>query len=162
MGNCRTRGPGVKRNLSATGFWGGVEPQCVDRRQTGNYPVFVVRSTFTLHSRRLVPWMPGDPHSGSNDWEAPDREIGKPGENRGKVIAHLCFGDFLASKLHRHQTTGRGNGLTPSLPTQFLEMAIQCAEAQTSTLAKLAAAYTAAHKLGHQLLNFRTGTSLGR
>ena len=33
--NCRTRGPGVKRNLSVTGFWGGVEPQCVDRRQTG-------------------------------------------------------------------------------------------------------------------------------
>jgi hypothetical protein len=31
---------------------------------------------------------------------------------------------------------------------------IQCAEAQTSTLAKL-------DKLGHQLLNFRTGTSLG-
>jgi hypothetical protein len=52
--NCRTRGPGVKRNLSVTGFWGGVEPQCVDRRQTGKYPVFVARSTFTLHSRRLV------------------------------------------------------------------------------------------------------------
>jgi len=31
--NCRTRGPGVKRNLSVTGFWGGVEPQRVDRRQ---------------------------------------------------------------------------------------------------------------------------------
>ena len=29
-----------------------------------------------------------DPHSGSKVWEAPDREIGKPGENRGKVIAH--------------------------------------------------------------------------
>jgi hypothetical protein len=32
--------------------------------------------------------MPGDPHSGSKVWKAPDREIGKPGENRGKVIAH--------------------------------------------------------------------------
>jgi len=32
--------------------------------------------------------MPGDPHSGSKVWEAPDWEIGKPGENRGKVIAH--------------------------------------------------------------------------
>src|ERR1035438_10459458 len=39
-------------------------------------------------------------------------------------------------------------------------MAIQCAEAQTSTLAKLAPPHTAAHKLGHQLLNFCTGTSL--
>jgi hypothetical protein len=32
--------------------------------------------------------MPGDPHSGGKVWKAPDREIGKPGENRGKVIAH--------------------------------------------------------------------------
>ncbi len=32
--------------------------------------------------------MPGGPHSGSEIWEAPDRETGKPGENRGKVIAH--------------------------------------------------------------------------
>ena len=26
--------------------------------------------------------------AGSKVWKAPDREIGKPGENRGKVIAH--------------------------------------------------------------------------
>ena len=32
--------------------------------------------------------MPGDPHSGSKVWKAPNREISKPGENRGKVIAH--------------------------------------------------------------------------
>lgn len=32
--------------------------------------------------------MPADPHSGSKVWKAPDREIGKPGENRGKVFAH--------------------------------------------------------------------------
>jgi hypothetical protein len=32
--------------------------------------------------------MPGDPHSGSKVWKAPDREIGKPGENGRKVIAH--------------------------------------------------------------------------
>jgi hypothetical protein len=32
--------------------------------------------------------MPGDPPGGSKVWKAPDREIGKPGENRGKVIAH--------------------------------------------------------------------------
>jgi hypothetical protein len=28
--------------------------------------------------------MPGGPHSGSKIWEAPDREIAKPGENRGE------------------------------------------------------------------------------
>ena len=32
--------------------------------------------------------MPGDPHSGSKVWKAPNREISEPGENRGKVIAH--------------------------------------------------------------------------
>jgi len=40
-------------------------------------------------------------------------------------------------------------------------MAIQRAEAQTSTLAKLAPPHTAAHKLSHQLLNFRSCTSPG-
>jgi hypothetical protein len=35
--------------------------------------------------------MLGDPHSGSKVWKAPDREIGKPGENRGKVLAHRDF-----------------------------------------------------------------------
>src|SRR5437773_9224508 len=32
--------------------------------------------------------MPGDPHCGSKVWEAPDREIAKPGDNCGKVVAH--------------------------------------------------------------------------
>ena len=32
--------------------------------------------------------MLGSPYSGSKDWKAADREIGKPGENRGEVIAH--------------------------------------------------------------------------
>jgi hypothetical protein len=41
-------------------------------------------------------------------------------------------------------------------------MAIQSAEAQTSTLAKLAPPHTAAHKLRHQLLNLHSCTSLGR
>ena len=35
--------------------------------------------------------MPGEPHSGSNIWEALDREIGKPGENRGQIVAHGKF-----------------------------------------------------------------------
>ena len=35
--------------------------------------------------------MPGDPHSWSKVWKAPNREIGKPGQNRGKIIAHRDF-----------------------------------------------------------------------
>src|SRR5664280_989249 len=35
--------------------------------------------------------MLGDPRSGSTVWEALDREIGKPGENRGQVVAHWEF-----------------------------------------------------------------------
>jgi len=35
--------------------------------------------------------MPGDPHSGSKVWKAPDREIGKPGENRGQIVAQWEF-----------------------------------------------------------------------
>jgi len=35
--------------------------------------------------------MPGDARSGSKVWEAPDREIGKPGENHGQVVAHWEF-----------------------------------------------------------------------
>ena len=69
---------------------------------------------------------------------------------------------FPGRQLHPHQTTGRGNWLTPSLPTQFFQMAIQRAEAQTPALAKLAPPHTAAHKLSHQLLNLCAGTSLGR
>src|SRR5258708_1548784 len=68
---------------------------------------------------------------------------------------------FLGRQLHLHQPAGRGNWPTPSLPTPFLQMAIQRAEAQTSTPTKLAAAHTAAHKLRHQLLDFRSRTSLG-
>ena len=35
--------------------------------------------------------MSGGPLSGSEIWEAPDREIAKPGENRGEIIAHRKF-----------------------------------------------------------------------
>jgi hypothetical protein len=33
----------------------------------------------------------GDPRSRSKVWEALDREIGKPGENRGQIVAHWEF-----------------------------------------------------------------------
>ena len=191
-----------------------------------------------------------DPQSGSKVWEAPDREIGKPGENRGKVVQPIALavaeqeqapaqrlarqsvpdqtvqaletlahvGDssgqidacgwtqskhglhalqrthrslervrikirmyldptptwqhycqpksrvvlrrrFLGGQLHLHQPPGRRNWPTPSLPTPFLQMAIQCAEAQTPTPTKLAAAHTAAREFCHQLLNFCACTS---
>jgi len=32
--------------------------------------------------------MPADPHSGSKVCKATDPEVGKPGEDRGKVMAH--------------------------------------------------------------------------
>src|SRR6266496_2133432 len=35
--------------------------------------------------------MPGDPCSGRKVWEALDREIGKPRENRGQIVAHWEF-----------------------------------------------------------------------
>jgi len=35
--------------------------------------------------------MPGDPRSWSEFRKAPDLEIGKPGENRGKIVAHRDF-----------------------------------------------------------------------
>src|ERR1700686_4049195 len=49
---------------------------------------FWSQNHFTLISRSLESMNAGDPHSGSKVWKAPDREIGKPGEDRGKVIAH--------------------------------------------------------------------------
>ncbi len=69
---------------------------------------------------------------------------------------------FLGGQLHRHQPVGRGNWPTPSLPTPFLQMAIQRAEAQTSTPTRLAAAHAAAPEFRYQLLNVRVGASLGR
>ena len=44
--------------------------------------------------------MPGNPHTGSKLWKAPDREIGKPGENPGKVIAHWDLQPTAAYKLY--------------------------------------------------------------
>jgi len=35
--------------------------------------------------------MLGDPRSGSKVWETSDREICKPGEDRGQIVAHREF-----------------------------------------------------------------------
>ncbi len=56
--------------------------------------------------------MPGDPHSGSKVWKAPDREIGKPGENRGKVIAHRDLQPTAAF----HDRENRMSGCVEALP----------------------------------------------
>ena|SRR5579871_966108 len=68
----------------------------------------------------------------------------------------------LGGQFHRHQPATRRNWSTPTLPAPFFQLAIQRAEAQASTLAKLAPPHTAVHKLRHQLLNFGSCTSLGR
>ena len=66
--------------------------------------------------------MPGDPCSGSKVRKAPDREIGKPGENRGKVIAHR---DLQPSAAFHDRENRRNLGsrlwttdVDPVLPTQ--------------------------------------------
>ena len=69
---------------------------------------------------------------------------------------------FPGRQFYRHQTTGRRNCWAISMPALLLQVPIQRTEAQPPTAAKLAPPHTAAHKLGHQLLNFRAGTSLGR
>jgi len=69
---------------------------------------------------------------------------------------------FRGRQLHRHQPTGRRRCGALFLPALLLQMPIQRTEAQPPTAAKLAPPPTAVYKLGHQLLNFRTGTSLGR
>src|SRR5438034_6654071 len=50
--------------------------------------VVVARVPSCQCSGRLSLWLPGSPHCGSKVWKAPNREIGKPRENRGEVIAH--------------------------------------------------------------------------
>jgi hypothetical protein len=49
---------------------------------------------------------------------------------------------FVGGQLHLYQPASRRNWSTPSLPTPLLQMAIESAEAQTSTLAKLAPPHT--------------------
>ena len=65
--------------------------------------------------------MPGDPHSGSKVWKAPDREIGKPGENRGKVIAHRDLQPTAAFHDRENRCNLRSGlwaDVDPVLPTQ--------------------------------------------
>jgi hypothetical protein len=70
--------------------------------------------------------------------------------------------DFLAANSTGTKRPAAEIGLRLLFQRGFFRWRFQCAEAQTSTLARLVPPHTAAHKLGHQLLNFRTGTSLGR
>jgi hypothetical protein len=145
--------------------------------------------------------MPGDPHSGSKVWKAPHRQIGKPGENRGKVIAHrdlqptAAFHDRenrrnLRSRLwaadaqpilstksyqfsarlvlssnagHSKKRVSFFHSASPYWQALLSALEGKAADCAASILRiSIAPPHTAAHKLGHQLLNFRTGTSLGR
>ena len=56
---------------------------------------------------------------------------------------------FPGGQLHRHQPASRRNWSTPSLPPPLFQMAIQRAETQPPTAAKLALSHPAAHKLRH-------------
>jgi len=66
--------------------------------------------------------MPCDPHSGSKVWKTPDREIGKPGENRGKVIAHRDLQPTAAFHDRENRCNLRSRlwaaDVDPVLPTQ--------------------------------------------
>ena len=81
---------------------------------------------------------------------------------RQPQLDSCCASDFLAANsTFTNRPPAEETGLC-SLPTSFLQMAIQRAEAQPATLAKLALPHTTAHKFRHQLLNLRSCTSLGR
>ena len=66
--------------------------------------------------------MLGNPCSGSKFREAPDREIGKPGENRGKVIAHRDLQPTAAFHDRENRCNLRSRlwaaDVDPVLPTQ--------------------------------------------
>src|SRR5258708_902386 len=63
--------------------------------------------------------MPGDPHSGSEIWEAPDREIGKPGETAEKYSRTGSFNLRQLSTTERIAATfGSASGLPMCI--QFL------------------------------------------
>jgi hypothetical protein len=71
--------------------------------------------------------MPGDPRSGSKVWEAPDWEIGKPGENRSQVVAHWQSDPAAGFHDRENATFGpasglpmcRCNGRAPELVREF-------------------------------------------
>src|ERR1022692_4150617 len=66
--------------------------------------------------------LPIYPRSGSKVWKAPDREIGKPGENRGKVIAHRNLQPTAAFHDRKNRCNLRSRlwaaDVDPVLPTQ--------------------------------------------
>jgi len=66
--------------------------------------------------------MLGDPRSGSKAWEALDRQIGKPRENRGQIVAHR---EFQPAAAFHDRENGRDLGsrlwtadVYPVLPAQ--------------------------------------------
>jgi hypothetical protein len=80
---------------------------------------------FALVPRSLESMNAGDPHCRSKVWKTADREIGKPGENRGKVIAHRQGGvQIPESILSSHALSvpanavlqGRDRGIGSSQP----------------------------------------------
>jgi hypothetical protein len=119
------------------------------------YGPFLIRRV-TLNEERFENEEPFDFRI---DWHCPARGAGA-GAGFEDLVQSSGPGVVSLLGHYRPRPEELAHALSP--PTPLFQMAIQCAEAQTSTPAKLASPHTAAHKLGHQLLNFGTCTSLGR
>jgi hypothetical protein len=107
----------------------------------------------------LVTSVTTQPSSGRTSGRLPRSDATR--QHHGQPVTRFVMRQRLLGQLHRHQPAGRGNWSTHSLPTALFQMAIQRAEAETATLAKLAPPHTAAHKLSHQLLNSARVRRLG-
>jgi hypothetical protein len=68
---------------------------------------------------------------------------------------------FLFCNAQRNRSPRGGPKFAAILPTPLFQMPIPRAEAQTSTLAKLAPPHTAPHEFRHQSLNFSARPSFG-
>jgi hypothetical protein len=69
-------------------------------------------------------------------------------QQHGQPATRLVLrGRFPDGQFHRHQLTVYGSTFRRPFPPPLLQMAIQRAEAQTATLAKLAPPHTAVHKV---------------
>jgi hypothetical protein len=71
--------------------------------------------------------MSGNPPSGSKVREAPDREIGKSGENRRKVVAHRDFQPAAAFHDRQNRSNLRSCQWTADVQPNYVHSRIMCA-----------------------------------
>jgi len=72
----------------------------------------------------LLDGMLGGPRNGSKVWKAPDREIGKPGENRGQIVAHWEFQPAAAFHDGENRRNLRSRPWTADVDPIFASMEI--------------------------------------